>query len=477
MKLKWRKIEKDGKGQIALEPQEEEDMWHLYNLIQEGDLIKATTFRNVKTTGTTGTVKSEKKRVTVTLQVDSVDFDTKSASMRVSGRNREENKFIRMNAHHTVELAVHRSLTLIKDRWDSIHLERVKMATDPTQSADLAAIVLQEGLAHVCLITSYTTLIRQKVQMTVPRKRMGSDTRHKRALERFYASIYDAVVRHINFDVVKCVLVASPAFYKEELVKRIFELASKSGNRKLLENRSKFVKRQAASGHMQALRQVLADQSCSDLIKTTKAFEEVKALEDFFTMMNKNPDRAFMDTVTCCKPTMPRPSTCCSSPTLFSGPATLRRGSSTSSWWRWHAKTGPMSRYSLQCTYQGSSLTSSRESQRCFVSQSCWRTRMNPLRRLRPRLPTGRVPPRQAGHPQANEKKEEKKVAGKRSLGRRRVETGWMLLITFSSWIFDAIFISGHHIPMSHRVVIQYTQYNHSRIGGTYTYKRKTQSM
>ncbi len=293
MKLKWRKIEKDGKGQIALEPQEEEDMWHLYNLIQEGDLIKATTFRNVKTTGTTGTVKSEKKRVTVTLQVDSVDFDTKSASMRVSGRNREENKFIRMNAHHTVELAVHRSLTLIKDRWDSIHLERVKMATDPTQSADLAAIVLQEGLAHVCLITSYTTLIRQKVQMTVPRKRMGSDTRHKRALERFYASIYDAVVRHINFDVVKCVLVASPAFYKEELVKRIFELASKSGNRKLLENRSKFVKRQAASGHMQALRQVLADQSCSDLIKTTKAFEEVKALEDFFTMMNKNPDRAF----------------------------------------------------------------------------------------------------------------------------------------------------------------------------------------
>jgi stalled ribosome rescue protein Dom34 len=26
------------------------------------------------------------------------------------------------------------------------------MATDPTKSADLAAVIMQEGLAHVCLV-------------------------------------------------------------------------------------------------------------------------------------------------------------------------------------------------------------------------------------------------------------------------------------------------------------------------------------
>lgn len=293
MKLEHKRIEKDGKGSIGLIAQEPEDMWHVYNLVQAGDTVKARTFRNVKTVGPTGSVKSEKKSVWMCLEVTSVDFDTKSSQIRISGRNIEENKFIKLGAHHTLELALHRKFTLAKTNWDAIHLERIAMATDPTKSADLAAIVLQEGLAHVCLITSYTTLIRQKVAVTVPRKRMGSDTRHNKALERFYEAIYDAVARHIDFSVVKCVIVASPAFYKDELLKRLFILAGKRGNKGIQEHKSCFVPRHASSGHMQALREVLADPSCADIVKSTKAFDEVKSLERFFEMMNKNSDQAF----------------------------------------------------------------------------------------------------------------------------------------------------------------------------------------
>uniref|UniRef100_A0A6U2Y014 Protein pelota homolog n=2 Tax=Lotharella globosa TaxID=91324 RepID=A0A6U2Y014_9EUKA len=293
MKLVYKNLEKDGKGSISLVAQEDEDMWHVYNLVQEGDKIRALTFRNVKTTGPTGSVKSEKVKVVVTVEVSSVDFDTKSSEIRISGRNIEENKYIKMGAHHTLELALHRKFTIIKDCWDAMHLERIEMATDPSKTADLAAIVLQEGLAHVCLITSYTTLIRQKISSTVPRKRPGSETRHSRALERFYEGIYEAVERHIDFEIVKCVIVASPGFFKDECIKRIHAIASKRGNKQIMENKSKFLPRHASSGHMQALREVLADPSCSELIKTTKAFDEVKALERFFEMMNKNPDQAF----------------------------------------------------------------------------------------------------------------------------------------------------------------------------------------
>ena len=41
------------------------------------------------------------------------------------------------------DLELNRKFTLTKPCWDSVHLERIDLACDPTQSADLAAIVMQ----------------------------------------------------------------------------------------------------------------------------------------------------------------------------------------------------------------------------------------------------------------------------------------------------------------------------------------------
>lgn len=38
-----------------------------------------------------------------------------------------------MGAYHTIDLELNRKFTLMKEEWDSIDLERIEMATDPTQ--------------------------------------------------------------------------------------------------------------------------------------------------------------------------------------------------------------------------------------------------------------------------------------------------------------------------------------------------------
>ncbi len=48
MKLVHRNFEKDGVGSITLVPEETEDMWHAYNLIAEGDSVRASTIRKVR---------------------------------------------------------------------------------------------------------------------------------------------------------------------------------------------------------------------------------------------------------------------------------------------------------------------------------------------------------------------------------------------------------------------------------------------
>lgn len=68
------------------------------------------------------------------------------------------------------------------------------------QSADLAAVIMQEGLAYICLVTSSMTLTRTKIELNIPRKRRGDCAQHDKAIKRFYEQIRQAISRHVNFD-------------------------------------------------------------------------------------------------------------------------------------------------------------------------------------------------------------------------------------------------------------------------------------
>ncbi|CAG12659.1 unnamed protein product, partial [Tetraodon nigroviridis] len=292
MKLLHKDIEKDNAGQVTLVPEEAEDMWHTYNLLQVGDSLRASTIRKVQTESSTGSVGSSRVRTTLTLCVETVDFDSQACQLRVKGTNIEENQYVKMGAYHTIELELNRKFTLAKKNWDSILLDRIEQACDPAQKADVAAVVMQEGLANMMLVTPAMTLLRAKVEVTIPRKRRGSCTQHEKALERFYEAVMQAILRHINFDVVKCILVGSPGFVKDQFISYLFKEAVRQDNKVLLENRPKFMMVHSSSGHKYSLKEILSDPSVTSRLSDTKAAGEVKALEDFYKMLQHEPDRA-----------------------------------------------------------------------------------------------------------------------------------------------------------------------------------------
>lgn len=55
--------------------------------------------------------------------------------------------------------------------------------------AEVAAVVMTGGLAHVCLVTSHMTVTRARIDMNIPRKRAGSSD-HQKAISRFYEAVY-----------------------------------------------------------------------------------------------------------------------------------------------------------------------------------------------------------------------------------------------------------------------------------------------
>jgi len=205
-----------------------------------------------------------------------------------------------MGAYHTLDLEVNRKFELSKSHWDTVFLDRVEVATDVTKKADLAAIVMQEGLAHVCLVTSSMTLVRAKIDVNIPRKHKSGVSQHDKALHKFFDAIATAALRHINFEVIKCVLVASPGFVKDLFFNYIMQQASKaaglggpSGEAKVfLENKAKFVLVHSSSGFKHSLKEVLQDPALQSRLADTKASEEVKTLEAFYKTLQSEPLKA-----------------------------------------------------------------------------------------------------------------------------------------------------------------------------------------
>ncbi|CAI5445811.1 unnamed protein product [Caenorhabditis angaria] len=293
MKQFKRQIEKDGPGFVTLMAEEAEDMWHIYNLIRVGDIVKAPTIRKVVTETSTGTTSSQRVHTMLTISIESIDFDPGEQELHLKGRNIVENDIVKMGAYHTIDLEPNRKFTIEKTEWDCIDLERLNLALDPAQSADVAAVVLHEGLANVCLLTPAMTLTRAKIDMTIPRKRKGFTSQHEKGLEKFYEAVSAAFIRHVDLNIIKCVIIASRGFVKENFMNYLITYADANGKKFTTDQKAKFLLVHSSSGFKHALKEVLETPQVAARLADTKAQAEVKALNQFLELMSTEPERAF----------------------------------------------------------------------------------------------------------------------------------------------------------------------------------------
>ena len=283
---------KNGSGFVRAQCDDAEDMYHLYNLIGTGDLVHASTIRGVSKESKTGSVDKSRVRMNLKIRVERVEFDAEQCSLRLCGRNVEENEFVKMGQYHTLDLELDHPFTIEKECWDQVYMDRLGEACNPAGKAELAAVVMQEGLAHVCLITSTLTITRCRIEKPVPKKRPGDTKTAEKSTSRFFSEILEAVRKHVNFDVVKAMIVGSPGFLKEDFLKFLVDTATRQGDSALLKQRSKIILTHATSGHRNAIDDLLSNPALTNQLLDVKAAAEVKALKDFNTALTQDADRA-----------------------------------------------------------------------------------------------------------------------------------------------------------------------------------------
>ena len=334
-------------------------MWHAFNLVRPGDLVTARTFRKVAApggsssgNGDAGGSTSERVQVTLRLRVGNVDYDPDGPSLRVGGLNTSECEHVRLGAHHTLELAPGRAFTLEKEAvrgggggaaaaaassasastsesssssalggWDRHDLDRLRQATNPAATADLAALLIAEGLATLVLVGGATTTLAAKVEAALPRKSgkggVGAANAHPKALASFFDKVVSSCSRKVDFAVVKCFVVAGPGFTKDAFKKHLEGLAGVSSSASAAASAAasssaeppnpetatpasfasaalpRLVLAHASCAYKHALREVLSSKAVASQIQDTAAAREAAALGALFETLARDPSRAF----------------------------------------------------------------------------------------------------------------------------------------------------------------------------------------
>lgn len=113
-------------------------MYHLHNLIAPSDHVTTSTYRKVKSSSSSGTVRSTKQRCNLTIKVTQrPGYDITNDTLRVTGVNAQESTLVKLGASHTVTIALNSSLKLTKERWDDMHLHTVSALADVGSSSEV----------------------------------------------------------------------------------------------------------------------------------------------------------------------------------------------------------------------------------------------------------------------------------------------------------------------------------------------------
>ncbi len=228
----------------------------------------------------------------LTLAVNETDYDPGAERMRVAGTNKTETQWVKRGQFHTFELQPFVEFTVSKAHWDPVTLARIDAACDAGRGAKTACIVMEEGLAHICLVSSSLTLLKAKVEKSIPRKSALSASKRSTAMDKFMMGVYTAMVNAIDLEEVQSVIIGSPGFLREDFLKFLLAQASKDGEKGWGSARSRILLESTSSGLMSAVSELLALPGVRRHLGDSQAAADSAHLDKFLGMLRTDPDRA-----------------------------------------------------------------------------------------------------------------------------------------------------------------------------------------
>lgn len=254
-------------GEILIQITSLEDLWHLSHVLEEGDIISGKTERKLKI-GEEPNIKTIRKKVFLEINVEKVEFEPDNNSLRLLGTISKGPDDISLGSYHSFSLS-ERDEIKIKKNWPKYLLNRLEEATKP-KSKGLIVLFDREDAIIAELKQS-----EQKILTTL--KGDVAKKNYDTTSSNFYKEIKAVIEEYFNQKDYEFLILASPAFWSEYLMKEIPD-----------ELKSKVVTCSVSSVNESSLKEVFKSKEVERKLKDFKSFKEVNIIDKIMKAIHEN---------------------------------------------------------------------------------------------------------------------------------------------------------------------------------------------
>lgn len=263
-------------GEIKLVAENNDDLWYLSQLIDENDFIKGRTIRKIKLGNKDQrNIKIIKKPVFIKLKVKKLELSENS--LRILGTIIEATDEIPHGQHHSFNIEPNTRFTIIKEHWLKFQLNKLKEACSKEGPKILIAIMDREE-AYFALMKKYNYKFLSHIAGNVRKK-----AEEGKPKENFYEQIISSLKEYDKRYSLSKIILASPAFWKEELLKTL----------KDNEIRNKIIQATCSSVDKNAINEVLKRPETRQALKEDRISKETIVVEELLTEISKSAAAAY----------------------------------------------------------------------------------------------------------------------------------------------------------------------------------------
>ncbi|MCQ6254401.1 mRNA surveillance protein pelota [Methanocaldococcus sp.] len=196
------------KNIIKLMPENLDDLWVLYNIIEEGDKVFAVTERRVQDKG--DVIRADrgvKRKMFLGLEVKNVEFDENLNRLRILGSIIHGPDDVPLGSHHTFEIKPFDELSIEKN-WKKWQIDRIKEAIESSKKPKILVVVMDDEEADIFEVRDYTIKEICSIKSHTSKR---LDYKINEELKKEY---YHEIAKVLEEYDVDNILVAGPGFAK-----------------------------------------------------------------------------------------------------------------------------------------------------------------------------------------------------------------------------------------------------------------------
>lgn len=266
------------KGFAKVIPENLDDLWHLYNIILEHDVVYAKTRRIMKLDEKYARPKKG-KRISLFLgvKVMKVLWDKSLNRLRVHGIICDAPEDINVTgSHHTINVTLSKPITVVKSKWPKHQIDRLYRA-NKVKTAPIIVMSMDNEEYCVAVLRQYGVDVKVEKRIKLPGKREAE--KRTKATQEFFKIVLQ-FLKEVWMNIRSPIVVIGPGFIKNEFVKYMKRETSDVADAVI------DVKGVNSSG-LAGIREALRSGVLTKALRHVRIVEETKVMEDVLERLGK----------------------------------------------------------------------------------------------------------------------------------------------------------------------------------------------